>query len=193
VSTLAGLYKRLGKSAPPALVDWDSRVDVWCSEYAAQFGDANLSEINLDFAVFLFDHTAERVTLAYAVSVAQLHPRDVGRMRAFPDVNVGITKLFGTAALAADRGHFLGHASGGTLDINLFPQDRKLNRGWSNEGKRFRAMEREVARHPGTFFYHRPMYDDRTWIPWRLEYAILRPDGSWWKEVFTNRPARTAS
>ena len=108
-------------------------------------------------------------------------------MRGFPDVNVGVKSVLGPRAFLADRGHFLGHASGGALDINLFPQSRRLNRGWSAEGKRFRAIERYVAVHPGSFFYHRPFYEDGTWIPARLEYAVLRSDGKWWKDAFANR------
>jgi hypothetical protein len=66
------------------------------------------------------------------------------------------------------------------MDMNLFPQRRDLNRGWSAQGKRYRAMERHLAAHPGTFFYHRPIYTDDTWVPAELELAILRPDNEWW-------------
>lgn len=34
-----------------------------------------------------------------------------------------------------DRGHFIAHLSGGPIDINLFPQRRDINRGWSVENK----------------------------------------------------------
>ena len=187
MSALGQLFCRLNRSIPAPLVDWDHVVGCWCAEYQATFSEAQISEVNLDFAVFLFDHWAERVTLAYAISVVQLYPRDAARMRGFPDVNVGVKSVLGPRAFPADRGHFLGHASGGALDINLFPQSRRLNRGWSSEGKRFRAMERYVAAHPGAFFYHRPFYQDGTWIPARLEYAVLRPDGTWWKDAFANR------
>jgi hypothetical protein len=149
--------------------------------------------VNLDFAVFVFDHHDERVTLAYAVSVEQLHPRDVARIRGFPDVNFTVRRVLGESAFPADRGHFLGHASGGALDINLFPQHRDLNRGWSAEGKRFRAMERFVAAHPGTFFYHRPIYKDDTWIPALLEYAVLRDGSQWWTDTFHNKPQAVPS
>ena len=108
-------------------------------------------------------------------------------MRRFPDVNIGVRKVLGDRALPSDRGHFLGHASGGVLDINLFPQRRDLNRGWSEEGKLFRRMELYVANHAGLFFYHRPMYDDATWIPAKLEYGLLMEDERWWIEQFQNR------
>ena len=127
------------------------------------------------------------MTVACALSVEQLMRRDANRMRGFPDVNIGVRAALGDKAFLADRGHFLGHASGGILDINLFPQRRELNRGWSEEGKRFRAMERHVADHPGTFFYHRPLYDDETWVPDRLEYGVLVDDRTWWVEQFRNK------
>lgn len=68
-SALAGLYERSGRSPPAALADWEDRVDGWCDAYLQAFPDAGLSEINLDLAVFQFDHVSERVTLAYALSV----------------------------------------------------------------------------------------------------------------------------
>jgi len=108
-------------------------------------------------------------------------------MKRFPDVNIGVRKVVGDHAFPADRGHFLGHASGGVLDINLFPQKRDLNRGWSQEGKLFRQMERYVAMHSRLFFYHRPIYGDCTWIPMRLEYGLLMRDKQWWVEQFENR------
>jgi hypothetical protein len=45
------------------------------------------------------------------------------------------------------------HAARGTFGPNMFPQDRELNRGWSVEGRRYRALEREIANTPGTFFF----------------------------------------
>ena len=68
-------------------------------------------------------------------------------MRRFPDVDVGVNAVLGAEAFAADKGHLLSHASGGELDINLFPHRRELNRGWSEEGKLFRewnAMPRLI-------------------------------------------------
>ena len=83
----------------------------------------------------------------------------------------------------------MGHASGGQLDINLFPHRRELNRGWSAEGKVFRALEKYVADNPGTFFYHRPIYDDDSWIPATLEYGVLKENKVWCVEAFANKLA----
>ncbi len=143
--------------------------------------------MNLDIAIYLFDQTLERVLLAYGISDQQLEARDKNRMGRFPDVNVGVKTTLGDRAFAADRGHFLGHASGGTLDINLFPQRRELNRGWSNEGKVFRKMERFAASNFGTFVYHRATYNDETWIPNVLEYGLLINNNDWWIGSFRNK------
>lgn len=111
-----------------------------------------------------------------------------------------------------DIGHFIAHAVGGLPDINTFPQNRFLNRGWSMEGKKYRQMERYVAAHPGIFFFSRPVYSDESWIPRYLEMGILvprawleklghladeasigsmmttgtHPDFRWWLGVFNN-------
>lgn len=186
MTALLELFKQANRTLPAPLAGWENQVDTWCAQYEVQFEGAEISEINLDFAVFLFDHLLERVTLAYALSVEQLLKRDTSRMRGFPNVNVSVQANLEGKAFFADKGHFLGHASGGILDINLFPQRRELNRGWSAEGKRFRKMERYVADHPGTFFYHRPLYDDETWIPASLEYGVLVGDVDWWLDTFRN-------
>jgi hypothetical protein len=187
MSSLSKLYAHAGRPVPEVLADWEERVSAWCDEYAGKFKGADLSETTFDFAVFIFDHLFERVTLAYAVSVEQLMKRDVSRMRGFPDPNISAKSILGAKAFRADKGHFLGHASGGELDINLFPQRRELNRGWSEEGKEFRRMERYVAQHHGTFFYHRPIYDDETWVPQLLEYGVLEEDARWRVKMFANK------
>jgi hypothetical protein len=187
MSPLTKLFEHAGRPAPVALSDWEDRVTAWCDEYLDQYDGTELSEMNLGYAVFIFDHKWERVILAYALSIEQLMKRDSIRMRGFPDPNVSAQRVLGEKAFRADKGHFLGHASGGELDINLFPQRRELNRGWSAEGKQFRSMERYVAEHPGTFFYHRPIYDDETWVPCWLEYGVLEDDMRWRIAKFANK------
>lgn len=187
ITTLDSLFQLAARPAPESLKDWEERVGGWCSEYQASSAAVQIVEINLGQSVYLFDLMAERVVLSYGISVHEERRRDTARMRGYPNVHSGVKHVLGDRAFLADRGHFLGHASGGTLDINLFPQRRELNRGWSSEGKRFRQMERYAAAHPGLFFYHRPMYDDDTWIPDRLEYGLLVDDVRWWLEQFHNK------
>jgi hypothetical protein len=87
---------------------------------------------------------------------------------------------------ARDKGHFIAHAIGGGLDMNVFSQARDLNRGLSEQGKVYRLMERYCYENAGTFCFSRPVYDDATSIPRWVEFGLLRDDGSLWVEVFEN-------
>ena len=80
----------------------------------------------------------------------------------------------------------MAHSAGGRLDINLFHQDARLNRGWSPEGRRYRAMEKYCAEHEGTFFFSRPIYADTTARPSEIEFGVLRSDLTFWIELFEN-------
>src|ERR1017187_5956568 len=86
-----------------------------------------------------------------------------------------------------DRGHLISCAAGGGYDINLVPMDAPLNRGWSPEGARFRAMERKAAALPGTLFFIRPVYEDGTDRPGRFE-AGVQDGGDLLTDVFANTP-----
>jgi len=187
VGYLEQLFRSAGRLIPAPLGDWEERVGAWCDEYRDQFGPSDILEVNLKMAVYVYDCSCERVLLAYGLSCPQLEARDKNRMRGFPAVKVGVKAVMGEVAFDADRGHFLGHAAGGELDINLFPQRRELNQGWSDEGKLFRQMEEHASKHFGTFLYHRAMYNDDTWIPDRLEYGLLVDDQNWWTESFRNK------
>jgi hypothetical protein len=188
-SYLARLFSGADLPVPPELDDWQERVDDWLDDYCAAFPEHRLLEIFLGTSVFWFDQhdTHERVVVAYGLSADPTSERDAARMRRFPDVNVGVRRAMGDEAFEADRGHFLSHAAGGPLDINLFPHRRELNRGWSEEGKIYRQMEFVAARKKGTFHFHRAMYCDDTWIPNVLEFGNLVDSASWWVEQFANR------
>jgi hypothetical protein len=85
-----------------------------------------------------------------------------------------------------DKGHFIAHAIGGGLDMNVFSQARGLNRGISEQGKVYRLMERYCYDNAGTFCFSRPVYDDATSIPQWVEFGLLRDDCGLWVEVFEN-------
>ena len=88
-----------------------------------------------------------------------------------------------------DKGHFIAHSIGGAVDgteLNVFIQNRSLNRGWSEAGKRFRQMEIFCAANPGTFCFSRPLYDDQTAKPAFVEFGILKTDRHLWVECFDN-------
>jgi hypothetical protein len=188
-SYLAGIYASAGLPLPDVLRSFEREVDSWCDDYVSQHQRAVLLEVNLVTAVYWFDRTDERVVVAYGLSTRPEKPRDLSRMRRFPNVSIGVNRVMGDLAFPVDRGHFISHAAGGELDINLFPQRRELNRGWSEEGKLYRKMERLAAHHPGTFHFHRARYDDDTWIPSTLQYGVLGEDETWWIEDFENKSA----
>jgi len=85
-----------------------------------------------------------------------------------------------------DRGHFIGHSLGGSLGINLFSQLSELNRGWSEDGKVFRSMERYCEKHPGTYCFVRPAYIGQSAHPSALEYGVLKENGELWVRSFQN-------
>lgn len=89
-----------------------------------------------------------------------------------------------------DKGHFIAHSIGGAIDsieINVFPQKRALNRGWSEEGKVFRKMETYCFENKDTYCFTRPLYNDLSSRPAFYEFCVLRHDNTFWSEVFDNR------
>jgi len=87
---------------------------------------------------------------------------------------------------ARDDGHFIAHSIGGGFDMNLFSQERKLNRGWSAQGKIYREMEKYCGQREGTFCFSRPIYTDSSNVPRWLEFGVLKSDDTLWVEVFEN-------
>jgi hypothetical protein len=85
-----------------------------------------------------------------------------------------------------DRGHFIARSIGGGHDINVFSQDRHLNRGWSPQGRLYRQMETYCMEQAGTFCFSRPIYTDGSSIPRWLEFGVLKNDQTLWVEVFDN-------
>ncbi len=128
-----------------------------------------------------YDQTIEdRVVAVLGTSARAEEMRDAGRLRSW----AGPTEeLLGTER---DKGHFMAHCIGGGLDVNVFSQERRLNRGWSPEGKIYRQMETYCYEQPGTFCFSRPIYADGSSVPRRLEFGLLKADQTLWAEVFEN-------
>lgn len=110
--------------------------------------------------------------------------RDETRMKGAPLGTVEL--MYPPRKRRYDKGHFMGHALGGGVDINLFPQVAATNRGASEAGRRFRALERYALERPGTFCFARPLYSGFSDHPLLLEYGVLRQDGTLWVESFCN-------
>jgi hypothetical protein len=167
----------------------DELPQIWFERYLLMCdGPADVNRIAFPGGEYLFDYCSrlvergelaedareDRLVVAFAVSQRQNAARPESRMKGFPKANG-----------RGDKGHFIAHASGGGADINLFFQNVQLNRGGS-EQKRYRAMERFVAAHPGTFFFSRPIYADASARPAELEFGVLMSDLRFDVEIFVN-------
>lgn len=86
-----------------------------------------------------------------------------------------------------DKGHFIARTIGGGTEVNIFPQRRDLNRGWSIEGKLFRSMEQYCQDHPGTLCFNRPIYLDESMRPAAFDFGLLKEDGELWVAQFDNQ------
>jgi hypothetical protein len=139
------------------------------------------------FCRYLFDHASEvsnaahiaedRVAAVWGTSQnVAADTRDKSRIGGFPK---------GPRPTQDDRGHFFAHTMGGGLDINLFPQSSRMNRGGL-----WRRMENYCARNPGTFSFVRPIYADTSWRPAQIEYGIIKTEigkpPQLWRRLFDN-------
>jgi hypothetical protein len=89
-----------------------------------------------------------------------------------------------------DGGHLIPHGTGGALDINLFLQLAKVNRG------PFRPLERLAVKQPGSFYLVRLLYESANsgQVPDDIEQAwfpIAKTETAQWRR-FDNRGARKA-
>ena len=162
----------------------------WLMAYRAETTwSTEIQEICLGALVFLFDaaptlkHLPEagddRLVAVWGRSGLPPQKRDRARMAGL----LPTPRLWSGSGL--DRGHFVAHAAGGGLDLNLFPQLSLLNRGWSRQGRLWRQLERYAARNPGTPLFVRPIYHDDSWRPSALEFGLIS-EGTFTVERFIN-------
>lgn len=130
------------------------------------------------------ENTESRMVAATGISFPKLTKRDDYRLKGW----LGKTEtVFGKEW---DKGHFIAHSIGGAIDsmeVNVYPQKRALNRGWSDEGKIFRKMESYCFKNQGTYCYTRPIYLEHTSRPDFIEFFILMHNKTIWSEIFDNR------
>jgi len=119
-----------------------------------------------------------RLVAAIGTSKPKRTKRDDNRLR-------GVTLSAWSGAKGPwDRGHFIGHSIGGTVDgneANVFLQLRSANRG------RYRSMENYCRQHPGVLCFSRPIYLDTSAHPYFVEFGILKLDRDFWVETLPNR------
>lgn len=155
--------------------------------YAVEHRDSALHQFEQSGASYLFDLASaadlpqeDRTVAAWALTPPAVDQRDAAYQRGFP-----MNSSAGDAPV--DRGHLIPHLSGGEFGPNIFRQDRALNRGWSKQGKRYRALEREAAASPGTLFFGHLLYADDSAYPSEIEIGFLR-GADLHVEYFDNRP-----
>jgi hypothetical protein len=175
-------YERLADEHRPTADTWDAfvrsaLVDPWLSAYRdATPWRTGVMEIAQGALIYLFDAAPtidqldtgdDRVVAIWGQSRRPAAPRDRGRQAGF------IPNPPTWSHAGRDRGHFVAHAAGGGMDMNFFPQAAGLNRGTTSQGRAWKAMERHAIEHPGTPLFVRPVYEDATWVPAFIDFAIL--------------------
>ncbi|MEV6237705.1 hypothetical protein [Lentzea sp. NPDC051838] len=180
----ADLVHDLPRPLTPDLVG-QALLDAAADHYRREWADSCLVEFTMQTATYLYDTAgadssrAERTVAAWAVTPHDIASRDVSYQRGFPLP----PSPDGTPT---DRGHLIPHLSGGEFGPNIFPQHRPLNRGWSVQGKRFRALEREASA-ACTFYFGHLLYEDESDFPASIETGVLR-GSTLHVECFRNRP-----
>ena len=156
---------------------------------AKQDGACALLEFDQAGAKYWFDLAgstdlpqADRTVAAWALTPKDIHGRDSSYQRGFP--------MTPDEESPVDRGHLIPHLSGGEFGPNIFRQDRALNRGWSEEGKRYRALERAAAGTLGALYFGHLLYCDDADHPRHIEIAVLLPGAALRVEQFDNRPGQ---
>jgi hypothetical protein len=179
---------------------------VWADAYKqVNPHPANIWRIKRDGFEYLFDCVSDlvlrgdvagnnavedRIVVVHGFSQAIHQQRRDSLMRKQPLGPVEFIRAHSDPSCASenryDKGHFIGHAFGGLLHINLFPQSKKINRGWSELGKLYRKMERYCEKNPGTYCFSRPVYAGYSAHPRLIEFGVLKGDGSLWVQQFPN-------
>jgi hypothetical protein len=163
-------------------------VPLWIDAYNSTTPwDTQVMEIPQGELTYLFDMAPsmgdvgdDRVVAVWGRSTAAPAPRDRSRQAGF----IPIPEKWSKAGY--DRGHFIAHAAGGGMDMNFFPQATGLNRGTTERGKAWRALEQTTIAAPGTPLLVRPTYSDESWIPETIDYCVVIA-GRLRAEHFSNR------
>ncbi|ERK73552.1 hypothetical protein N136_00110 [Leifsonia aquatica ATCC 14665] len=136
--------------------------------YLAGCPEARLTTFEDNGVEFLFDANPafDRTVLAIGRPRAPIAPRDVQYQRLHPLADGAVRRF--------DRGHFLPYTGGGGFGPNLFPQDTALNRGWSKEGREYRAFERRaIAAGSESSMFSYPTYIDGTTTPGFIQLGLI--------------------
>ena len=170
-------------------------VQLYKSESNNYYGDITIQ--NYLRYTFIYDFTGDpitqgiegcsipdsRVVGVFGITDNQINHENRRLMKGF----LGAAGSYDCLGGKYDRGHFIANLSGGPIAINLYPQRRDVNRGWSAEGKRYREMEKYIAAHPGIFVFSRPIYNDFSCRPNSVIFGYCTTDMKVIVEEFPNK------
>lgn len=150
--------------------------DFFVNEYLLQYPNYEIVKFDVNGYTHLFAINNERQNTQYDDRIVAIYGtvtnsdgiRDNLRLKSFIGPFTKIENYKGY-----DKGHFVAHKINGSLDQNIYPQLKELNRGWSKQGKLFRFLERYCQENPNTFMFTRPIYSNGTWIPAFLDYGVF--------------------
>ena len=172
-ATAADAELRLARRA------WHAYMDSW--------PDGELLQFRSDDTDFWYDTFEDpdgresRAVAGWTRIPNTIAPRDVVRQRGYPLAPTLTARGF-------ERGHLIARASGGGLDVNLFPQAWQVNQGRSAEGREFRRLERLAARHPGALQLTRLLWTDHTNVPTYVHVVVAIPGRDVEQGFFGNEP-----
>ena len=70
--------------------------------------------------------------------------------------------------------------------VNLVPQASKLNRGHTDEGKRWRALERLCEKNPGVLVFVELRYTNLAATPMSFVYPVFDEDFEFARDEYVN-------
>lgn len=149
---------------------WTSVSTIVQDQYAELCPKSEIVELDHGAGTYLFDKAgdsrAERTVLIASRPVPPAAARETAYQAGYPLPER-------VAGRSVDRGHFLAYSGGGLFGPNMFVQDRALNRGWSRQGRLYRALETRAVTTPDAVLFVRPHYVDDSDIPALLDLGVI--------------------
>jgi hypothetical protein len=180
-NAVAWLQKELGYSLTAAYEELFEDADVRHFNDTLKRAYTIFFDCTQDFSDDIYGRAA-RVVFVYGRSAPGTSKRNQQRMGQFLGQFKNQPEYVGY-----DKGHFIAHSNDGQIDQNLYPQLKELNRGLSLQGKLFRSMERYLQKNERVFYFVRPVYNDLTWIPDKIDFGIFTKERGLILNRFDNR------
>ena len=153
---------------------WSRLSDLAAGQYSFTCPHTELVVFDHGPATYLFDTVrqaqSERTVLVVSRPERPTDARDAAYQAGYP-----LPELVGNRPV--DRGHFVPYSGGGLFGPNMFVQDRALNRGWSRQGRIYRATETRAVATGDAVLFARPQYADDSDIPAFVDLGVIDDQG----------------